>query len=363
MLKMLRAVAPLIALLLSAALAHAQPFGATAGNVPVGPVKYRDSVASAANLRTFDAGGYTQVTWQFTSVGSGNSVTSEISYDGGTTYIAWQSFKPTSLSAGTSTGWTISTTDVYQTTIPAGTRFRLRVSTYGSGTVTSYTAFSPATESLFTMTGPGSSSSQTTVVGNVASLAADSGNPVKTGCKYNASGVSATDGNRVDTQCNIAGAAFVAGYLNTGVDGVGNTQISSIGVSNSTGLRPLATAPWLSNGTTYDREFTCANSAVVNVAAAATTQLVALSGSTVIRVCSFVISGDTLATTAKFVYGTGANCGSGTTDITGAMRLPDEGSIAISAGNGSVFRGLAANALCLTAVTGAVTGFVTYAQY
>lgn len=125
----------------------------------------------------------------------------------------------------------------------------------------------------------------------------------------------------------------------------------------------LATMGMVFNSGGWDRPFTCPNTAVINVAAAATTQLVALSGSTVIRVCSFAITGDTAATTATFVYGTGTNCGTGTTSITGAMRMVDEGNIVMSSGNGSLFRGLAANALCLTAATGAVTGFVTYAQY
>lgn len=120
----------------------------------------------------------------------------------------------------------------------------------------------------------------------------------------------------------------------------------------------------LFNGTTWDRAFTCDQSAVINVAAAATGQLVALTAGQIIRVCSFVISGDTLATTAAFVYGTGALCATGQVALTGAMRMPDEGSIALAAGSGSsVFRTIAANALCLSAVTGAVTGFVTYAKY
>ena len=117
------------------------------------------------------------------------------------------------------------------------------------------------------------------------------------------------------------------------------------------------------NGSTWDRQFTCPLTASVNVAAAATTQIVALASSQIIRVCSFVISGDTLATTATFVYGTGSNCATGQVAITGAMRLQDEGNISISSGSGSVMRTAASNALCLTAATGAVTGFITYAQY
>jgi hypothetical protein len=159
----------------------------------------------------------------------------------------------------------------------------------------------------------------------------------------------------------------VLGVSIFGVDsqnGVVSALPNSDALSTSTNLALATQAFGYSyNGASLDRDFTCPSSAVINVAAAATTQLVALASSQIIRVCSFVISGDTLATTATFVYGTGANCGTGQVALTGAMRLPDEGSIALSGMNGSLFRSIASNALCLTAATGAVTGFVTYAQY
>lgn len=106
----------------------------------------------------------------------------------------------------------------------------------------------------------------------------------------------------------------------------------------------------------------CDSSAAISVSAAATTEIVALTTAKTIKVCSLVISGDTIATTAKFVYGTGTNCGTGTADITAAMRIQDEGNIAIS-GSGVLFKALVSNALCLTAATGAVTGFLSYSKY
>lgn len=109
-------------------------------------------------------------------------------------------------------------------------------------------------------------------------------------------------------------------------------------------------------------EFQCTLSATVSVSAAATTQIVALAANRSVRVCSFVIT-ESLAGSAKFVYGTGSNCGTGTTDLTAAMVLPTNGSIALTAGNGSLFRTPASNALCLTAATGNITGFVNYAIF
>lgn len=46
-------------------------------------------------------------------------------------------------------------------------------------------------------------------IGNVAAGAADSGNPVKTGGKYVAAGVTLSDGNRGDTQLNVNGATNI----------------------------------------------------------------------------------------------------------------------------------------------------------
>lgn len=203
--------------------------------------------------------------------------------------------------------------------------------------------------------------------GNVASGAADSGNPVKIGGKYNSTLPTFTNGQRGDAQIDAWGALRVrlSATQVTGADGVVNGGLSSAALSSEQGTaaRPLTTAPSIFNGSTWDREFTCASSAVVNVSAAATTEIVALTASQVIRVCSFVLTGDTAATTATFVYGTGTNCGTGTTSLTGAMRMQDEGSISASAANGSLIRTASANALCLTAATGAVTGFVSYAKF
>lgn len=205
------------------------------------------------------------------------------------------------------------------------------------------------------------------MAGNVASGATDSGNPVKIGCVYNSTKPTLTNGQRGDVQCGTRGGIDINIRGNDNSAGAAVASSSADGSAYATGGAALYVEPVankLFNGSTYDRAFTCPSSAVINVSAAATTQLVALASSQVIRVCSFVISGDTAATTATFVYGTGANCGTGTTSITGAMRMVDEGNISLTGMNGSLFRTAASNALCLTAAaTGAVTGFVTYAQY
>lgn len=109
-------------------------------------------------------------------------------------------------------------------------------------------------------------------------------------------------------------------------------------------------------------EFQCTLSATVSVSAAATTQLVSLFTGKSVRVCAFTIT-ESSAGSAKFVYGTGSNCGTGTTDLTAAMLLPTNGSISLASGGGSLFRAPESNALCLTAVTGNITGFINYQRF
>lgn len=210
----------------------------------------------------------------------------------------------------------------------------------------------------------GTGTSATQVQGNVASGAADGSTlPVKIGGRFNTIIPTVTDGQRVDLQATNRGILMsnLVGAGGSGVADTGSAGTDSLASANN-GLL-VNSRDYLSNGSSWDRAFTCTSSAVVNVTAAATTQIVALSGSTQVRVCSIAIS-MSAAGTAKFVYGTGANCVTGTTDLTAAFTLATGTPLQISApSGGSLFRGAAANALCVTAVTGNVVGFITYAQF
>lgn len=103
-------------------------------------------------------------------------------------------------------------------------------------------------------------------------------------------------------------------------------------------------------------------SVAINVSTATTTQLVALSGSTKIYVTSFdVIAGGTGNIT--FVYGTGSNCGTGTTSLTGAYNLTAQAGIAKGNGVGAVLVVPAGNALCVTTSAAVqMSGSISYQQ-
>lgn len=351
--KLFRAVTALFVTLALATSAMAQSVGFGDGSLPPNEQSTSGSAASAANLFAFRTGGYATAVVQFTSVGSGNTVSFEGSNDNSTWFLL-----PGYTTAGASHTGAVSPSTSVANVVPLSFKFfRARVSTYSSGTVTAIVSYKA------NVANPSVAGAPSVVAGNVASGATDSGNPVKVGGVYNSTLPTLTNGKRGDLQVGTRGALNVQIMGPDSTTTVGTTAVNADGQSvAANGLR-VASWPQHFNGSTNDREFTCPSSAVINVAAAATTQLIALASSQIIRVCSFVITGDTAATTATFVYGTGANCATGQVALTGAMRMVDEGGISSTGMNGSLFRSIASNALCLTAATGAVTGFVTYAQY
>lgn len=111
----------------------------------------------------------------------------------------------------------------------------------------------------------------------------------------------------------------------------------------------------------------CNDIAVVSLASGTT--VVALSGRGInsLAVCGFVLSADTLATTAVIKSGSGTLCGTGTISYTGAMRFVDEGNISFVRDTplltlGSTPGGTATPDLCITSATGALTGFLIYGK-
>jgi hypothetical protein len=104
-------------------------------------------------------------------------------------------------------------------------------------------------------------------------------------------------------------------------------------------------------------------SAAISMNTATTTQIIALSGSTKIYVTSYdVISAGTANVT--FVYGTGSNCGTGQTALTGAYPLTAQAGIAKGSGLGPVLVVPAGNALCVTdSAAVQISGSVAYTQF
>lgn len=148
---------------------------------------------------------------------------------------------------------------------------------------------------------------------------------------------------------NSTGGAFIQGPAASAAAPAGNPlQLAGIGSGATGGLMVPLTV--------------CDSSAVINVTAGATTELIPLTASRRIRVCAYTIA-MSLAGTAQFVYGTGVNCGTGTVNLTGAMTLATGAATSPSVGQGILFASAAGNAICLAAVTGNVTGSISYSVY
>lgn len=113
-------------------------------------------------------------------------------------------------------------------------------------------------------------------------------------------------------------------------------------------------------------------SAAIAVTSATTTQLVALSGTTQIYVCSYQFTVSQVITTAntlRFVYGTGSSCGTGTVNLTGdfgAGGVLAAQPITITSGvGGTIMKTPTGQALCVTTAiggSGTFQGVVTYIQ-
>lgn len=228
----------------------------------------------------------------------------------------------------------------------------------GSGTVQGLAiGFRPYTGADSNATPVGSTPNPLNVVGNVAVGATAAGNPVLVAGKD-------TSGNVQYLATSTSGALSTAAPA-TVADGVAN-GIIVYPSSPTANPAPLSIANWWFNGTTWDKMFYCNNSATFSVAST-TTQVVALSGTTKIKVCSFDFNPSTAtAGSVDLVYGTGANCATGITTLTGAYTLPAAALVDITPstlGNYGALITPAAQALCVRTVTSTVNGFVTWAQY
>ena len=202
----------------------------------------------------------------------------------------------------------------------------------------------------------GTVSALSTVIGPTASGATSTQNPIQ---------IAAQSGFNV-----TALKADSFGSLTNAGNTTGNDNVSNVGIAApicETGTCNFSgTGGFKFNGVTWDRDFYCNNSNAFSVTST-TTQVVAASGSTKIRICSFDINPSTVtAGSTDIVYGTGVNCATGLTTLTGAYTLPAAAVVDITPstlGPGAALITPASQAVCVRAVTSTVNGFVVWAQF
>lgn len=125
---------------------------------------------------------------------------------------------------------------------------------------------------------------------------------------------------------------------------------------------PIATC-FTTNGSNCVPGIQASNSVAISISTATTTQLVALDTAKTIYVTSWdIIAGGTGNFT--LVYGSGSNCGTGTTSLTGAYPLTAQAGISKGTGTGIVIAVPKGKALCATTSQAVqMSGSVSYVQF
>lgn len=91
------------------------------------------------------------------------------------------------------------------------------------------------------------------VAGTVADNAADSGNPIKVGAKYNATQPTYDDGDRADLQVNSRGELIVRLYTASNAIAAVVTNTDAVATSSIASKYQVASLGYVYNGTTFDR--------------------------------------------------------------------------------------------------------------
>jgi len=240
------------------------------------------------------------------------------------------------------------------------------------------------------------------VTGNVASGAADSGNPVKIGYVFNTTQPTVTTGQRVDAQSTARGAAIVATGVDTfnvtvntalpagsnvigalsanqsvnvaqfgGTSVVTGTGASGAGIPRVTVANDSAVKMW--DGTNVMGVDPCMNSAntraSVNINQAAGAQLITGVAGKQTYICSFNVVTAT-AQNLALVEGTGVACATGTAGMAGGAtaatgwNFAANGGMALASAGFWIFKTASAadNVCLLQSGTGQVSGNLTYVQ-
>lgn len=165
----------------------------------------------------------------------------------------------------------------------------------------------------------------------------------------------------INTASDGAGGIAPAGTNTAMGDGVSNTGIiPEANNAGTPGPAAMRIFPMVYNGATWDRDFTCPNSTEVALSGTAYTQIVAASGSTVIRVCKLFVTSAAAGSpvTNTFTVGVGT-CAGAPTELLNAA-----GVTGLDSDFGGALRSGAGGAFCVkeaTANSDKVT--VTYAQF
>jgi hypothetical protein len=167
---------------------------------------------------------------------------------------------------------------------------------------------------------------------------------------------------------NVAQVGGNAISTGVGAAGTGTARVVDV-ASGTTGSAPPTQAGYIggigsgATGGLLTGVTVCDTDAKLDMTTATTTEIVALTSSRKVRVCSYTVevSGTAVVT---FKYGTGSNCGTGTTALGPAWDLTAQTGLSHGTGFGEVFRTPVSQALCVTSSAAVnVHVWVNYAVY
>lgn len=163
-------------------------------------------------------------------------------------------------------------------------------------------------------------------------------------------------------QTDSSGQILPAGVSAVQSDGSSNTPtVAGVGSAGAVTVSTVRDFPFRFNGSTWDREFGCTNQLTISTSSSGNVEIIPASGSTLIRICHLSVATGT-PENIKFTRGTGTNCGTGTTDITGTYQSVS--ALAFDFTPAAALRGVAGSAICINQANGqAIGGLVIYAQY
>ena len=105
----------------------------------------------------------------------------------------------------------------------------------------------------------------------------------------------------------------------------------------------------------------CTNQALFNLSGSGNSQIIALSGTTSVRICHISFS-TTASEDVKLTQGTGANCGGATADLTGLYKSVL--ALALNFDSAALLTGTSGDAICINQSNSqALGGIVIYAQF
>lgn len=293
------------------------------------------NITTSAQTVAASVTGYSHISVSIKGTYTGVNVIFEYSDDGGTTWFTTTAARSDSSTVETTSGVLASIIRAWDISIPSVTDFRVRSTAWTSGT-----AVIRLVPSTFpAVYAPSVSLAASTAVIGSTNQAQINGVTLLTGNGIAATGVQRMTIASDNTSVAPAGQVLAGAAPPTGVTMVGV-------ISNNLAGRIYAADA----------------NASINISTATTTQIVALTAAQRI-IITYVKAIAAGTTNFKLVYGTGTNCGTGTTDLTPADPLTAQSGYSGGTGLGGILFVPAGNALCVTnsAAVG-VTGFVSFTK-